>query len=82
MYVGGNENDRVERKVRASCKNTPWDSKVSFPTSMSHFKKTTILKYRDDPICQVFEDRINPTEWEYMYDCDRMVVFLQERKRN
>eukprot|EP00973_Karenia_brevis_P056997 7927304-Karenia_brevis.AAC.1 len=65
IYVGGNENHRAERRFRANCKYNPWDSKITFPTSMSHYKKTTMCKYRDDPLWHVLEDRVPPTEWDY-----------------
>eukprot|EP00973_Karenia_brevis_P032421 4471799-Karenia_brevis.AAC.1 len=44
-YVAGNENDRVERRVRVNCKYDPWDSKITFPPHMAEFKKTTMVKY-------------------------------------
>eukprot|EP00973_Karenia_brevis_P075652 10510629-Karenia_brevis.AAC.1 len=50
---------------------------------MSHFKKTAMVRYRDDPIIwNVFEDRISPPDWDYVWDAERMVVFLQEKKTN
>eukprot|EP00973_Karenia_brevis_P070303 9772825-Karenia_brevis.AAC.1 len=45
-YVGGNEKDRVERKIGVNCKYVPWDSKISFPPAMADFKKTTLVKYQ------------------------------------
>eukprot|EP00973_Karenia_brevis_P062338 8670120-Karenia_brevis.AAC.1 len=41
-YVAGNENDRIERRVRANCKYDPWDSYIKFPPHMAQFKKTTM----------------------------------------
>eukprot|EP00973_Karenia_brevis_P003591 498167-Karenia_brevis.AAC.1 len=49
---------------------------------MENFKKTTMVKYRYERLWQVFEDRADPSDYGEIYDCDRMFVFLQERKRN
>eukprot|EP00973_Karenia_brevis_P017035 2337943-Karenia_brevis.AAC.1 len=76
-YVGGNENDRVERKIRVNCKYVPWDSKIPFPPAMADFKKTTVVKHQgNDPEWHVLEDCVKTHEFEEVWDVDKMVVFL------
>eukprot|EP00973_Karenia_brevis_P007839 1062978-Karenia_brevis.AAC.1 len=49
---------------------------------MAQFKKTTMVRYYGDKRLFVFEDRIEPTNFDYVYDAEYMVVFRQEPKTN
>eukprot|EP00973_Karenia_brevis_P018943 2596807-Karenia_brevis.AAC.1 len=71
-YVAGSNNDRSERRVRVNCKYDPWDSQIRYPPYMEDYKKTTMVRYYGDKRWKVFEDRIEPTNNDYVYDAEYM----------
>jgi hypothetical protein len=81
-YVGGDEADRKERKVRVNGKFKPWDDKVASPPDMDQYKKTTMVLYEDETQWTVVAERVPKDDVLQVKDLekpvDRMCVFLQE----
>jgi hypothetical protein len=81
-YVGGDEADRKERKVRVNGKWKPWDDKVSCPTDMDHYRKTTMVLFEGEVQWKVAAERVPKDEVlqckELAKAVDKMCVSLQE----
>ena len=75
-YVGGQEADRKEVKVRVNGKFKPWDDKITYPPYMKDFRKTTMVKYIDDSTWHVVATRVAATVDLKMKDLDREVDTL------
>ena len=67
---------RTDVTVRVNCKYNPTSSKIVLPSTMQHFRRTTLVKSAEERSWTLLQDRASVKDVTETKNMPKMVVFL------